>query len=157
MDKSIWIISCLIIFLPWSRVHPLPQFHLEQQHHIDQLLETWGCYLMPQLWHDMLELFDMVIYSAIHIDWSILHSLPPTPPHPTPKKNYPKPSPTITFRILNVNLTLVIIIFSLPMCSNPWRKLCNHFIKGISKLCIAKRNLWLSNNVEVLGAIKPRS
>jgi hypothetical protein len=108
MVKSIWIISCLIIFLPWSRVHQLPQFHLKQQHHIDQLLETWECYLMPQLRHDLLELFDMVIYSAIHIDWSILHSPPP------PKQNYPKPSPSITFRILNVNLTLVIIIFSLP-------------------------------------------
>jgi hypothetical protein len=77
----------LNFFLPWSRVHPLPQFHLEQQHHIDQLLETWECYLMPQLWHGLLELFDMVIYSAIHIDWSILHF--PTPPQTKLSKAFP--------------------------------------------------------------------
>jgi hypothetical protein len=141
MDKSIWMKSCSFLFLGGRVI----THYLQQQCHVDQLLETWECCLMPQLCHDLFELFDWVAYSPLHIHWSILHP----PAHPSKIQ--------FTFCMLNVYSILVIIIFSPPTCIQNHQQNCATILSKESSNSALPKFFMTIKHFGALGAIKARS
>jgi hypothetical protein len=115
MDNSIWMNACFFLFCPKVEWPPIPSISPPTATPYWWTPKTQECCLMPRLWHDLFQLFDMVRHSPLHIHWSIWHPCPP----PTKLSKVFQ----FTFRILNVNFILVIIIFSPPHMFKPIKKI----------------------------------
>jgi hypothetical protein len=152
-DKFIWIISCLIIFLPWSRVHPLPQFppqtatpYWSTPWNMGMLLDASVMARLAWIvWHG-----DILSYTY----WlNILHSPPRTPPQTRLSKAFP-PNHLQNFECQSDFSDNNILP---PHAFKPMKKIVQPFHQRNQQTLHCQKKFMTIKQCGGLGAIKPRS